>query len=65
MGLKNPIGETITWGKEYTVIGVIRNILMESPYEPVKQAVYYITPEAGYLNIKINPNASVSQALRK
>ena len=65
MGLKNPIGETITWDKEYTVIGVVGNILMESPYEPVKQAVYYITPEAGYLNIKINPNASVSQALSK
>ena len=65
MGLKNPIGETITWDKEYTVIGVVGNILMESPYEPVKQAVYYITPGAGYLNIKINPNASVSQALSK
>lgn len=65
MGLENPIGETITWDKEYTVIGVVRNILMGSPYEPVKQAVYYITPEAGYLNIKINPNASINHALSK
>ncbi len=65
MGLKNPIGEIITWGKEYRVVGVIKNILMQSPYEPVKQAIYYITPEAGYLNIKIKPNASVSQALKR
>ena len=65
MGLKNPIGEIITWDKEYRIVGVIKNILMESPYEPVRQAIYYITPEAGYLNIKINANASVSQALKK
>ncbi|HKO82119.1 MAG TPA: ABC transporter permease, partial [Chitinophagaceae bacterium] len=65
MGLKNPIGEIITWGKEYRVVGVAKNILMESPYEPVKQAIYYITPEAGYLNIKIKASASVNEALKK
>ena len=65
MGLKNPIGEIITWDKKYKVVGVIKNILMESPYEPVKQAIYYITTEAGYLIIKINDNANVRQALKK
>jgi putative ABC transport system permease protein len=65
MGLKNPVGETITWGKKYTILGVIKNIVMQSPYESVKQAVYYITPEAGYLNIKINPNSSTSEALNE
>lgn len=63
MGLQHPVGETIFWGKPYTIIGVVKNVVMTSPYEPVKQALYYITPEAGYLNIKISPRASASAAL--
>lgn len=64
MGLQQPLGAAITWGKKYTVIGVIKNIVMTSPYEPVKPAIYFITPEAGYLNIKFSPTASVGEALR-
>ncbi len=63
MGLQHPVGATITWDKTYTIIGVIRNIVMTSPYEPVKQALYFITPEAGYLNIKINAGANINEAL--
>jgi putative ABC transport system permease protein len=65
MGLEDPVGQTVTWNKTYTIIGVIKNIVMTSPYEPVKQAMYFITPEAGYLNIKIKPNAGISEALGK
>ncbi len=64
MGLKNPIGEIVNWGKKYTVLGVIKNIIVGSPYEPVKQAIYYINPEVGsVINIKVKPDAGFKDAL--
>ncbi len=65
MGLQNPIGQTVSWNKTYTIIGVIKNIVITSPYDPVKQAVYFITPQAGHLNIKIKPNVGTREALSK
>jgi putative ABC transport system permease protein len=66
MGLKNPVGETIRRGTtELHVIGVIDDMVMESPYEPVKQTLFYIRKKYtnDYLNIRIDPNTSVSRAL--
>ncbi|WP_143305521.1 ABC transporter permease [Chitinophaga vietnamensis] len=64
MGLKNPVGEIVRWnGRAYHVIGVIRNIIMESPYAPVKQAVYFLYNGPGVLNIRINPARSAPDAL--
>ncbi|AYQ34853.1 permease prefix domain 2-containing transporter [Runella sp. SP2] len=73
MGLQNPLGETISWKfRENTayfqVIGIIKDMVMESPYEPVKPAIFYIKPINGkpnWLNVKINPSVSISQALPK
>lgn len=66
MGLKNPVGETVTWGKKYTIIGVIKNIIVGSPYDAVKQAMYYIDPErGGVINIKVNPGVGFKHALSK
>jgi ABC-type antimicrobial peptide transport system permease subunit len=65
MGLQHPIGQRITWNRTYTIIGVIRDVVMTSPYEPVKQALYYVTPQAGYLNFRINPNVSAGNAVEK
>ncbi|MDF7815956.1 permease prefix domain 2-containing transporter [Runella sp. MFBS21] len=73
MGLQNPLGETISWKfRENTayfqVIGIIKDMVMESPYEPVKPAIFYIKPINGkpnWLNVKINSSVSISQALPK
>jgi putative ABC transport system permease protein len=67
MGLKSPVGETVRmWNNNYTVIGVVKNMVMNSPYEPVKQTIFNINKDmGGFLNIKINPNVSAHQALRK
>lgn len=66
MGLKTPVGEIITWdNKQYTVIGVTKDIVMASPYEPVKPTIFYINPEPGFLNIKISPTASTGEALSR
>ncbi len=65
MGMKEPIGEVITWGKKYTVIGVTKNIVMGSPYEFIKPTIFYISDEPNFLNIKVYPHASTGEALAK
>jgi putative ABC transport system permease protein len=67
MGLKNPIGEIVREGKkDMTVIGVVKDMVMESPYEPVKQTIFRIGrgPFDDIL-IKIYPKISAHEALGK
>jgi putative ABC transport system permease protein len=65
MGLKNPIGETIHWfGQPMTIVGVIKDIVADSPYGEVKPGVYFFNRgSAGNLLVKINPKVSMSSAL--
>ena len=67
MGLSNPLGETIQWfDKSYKVIGVVNDMLMQSPYEPVKPTVFVLSNDANNaVLIKINPAVSASNALNK
>jgi putative ABC transport system permease protein len=67
MGLSNPIGETIQWfDKSYKVIGVVSDILMQSPYESVKPTLFVLSNDANdAVLIKINPAVSASAALSK
>ena len=74
MGLKNPIGENIRWtfwvtheSKNYTVLGVVKDMVMESPYEPVKPTIFFIkslNAGVGWINIKI-ANIPLAEALPK
>jgi ABC-type antimicrobial peptide transport system permease subunit len=67
MGLKNPIGENVKWDDQnYKVIGVIKNMVMESPYEQVRQIVYSLRNEKiNFILIKINPSVSAADAITK
>jgi putative ABC transport system permease protein len=74
MGLANPIGETITWKwhdnepKPYTILGMIRDMVMESPYESVEPTLFFVKALNGgvnWINIRINPKIAISQALPK
>ncbi|PSL23027.1 ABC transporter permease [Chitinophaga ginsengisoli] len=68
MGLKNPIGKIVQVGtKQLHVIGVIKDMVMGSPYEPVKPTIFRMG-KAGffdYMNIRINPQASAHDAIDK
>ncbi len=74
MGLKNPIGENIRWtfwvtheSKNYTVLGVVKDMVMESPYEPVKPTIFFIKSlngGVGWIHIKI-ANIPMAEALTK
>lgn len=65
MSLKKPVGQTIDWwGRKYHVVGVVKNMVMQSPYEPVKQSIFYINKDAGnFLNIRLNPKQNMQAAL--
>ena len=74
MGLKNPVGENIRWtfwvnqeSKNYTVLGVVKDMVMQSPYEPVLPTIFFIKSlNAGvdWINIKI-ANMPMAEALPK
>jgi putative ABC transport system permease protein len=68
MGLPKPVGEVIRWDNTpFTIVGVIKDMVMESPFEPVRQSVYLVHygNANSYMNIRINPAISVSEALAK
>jgi ABC-type antimicrobial peptide transport system permease subunit len=67
MGLENPVGETVTWGKQpLHVVGVVEGMVMESPYEPVQHAIYYIAPwPAQVVTMRLRPGKSAPDALAK
>jgi ABC-type antimicrobial peptide transport system permease subunit len=67
MHLKHPVGETIKWdGENFTIIGVIKDMVMESPYEHVGQTVYALKKEPlRFITIKISPSISAPDALEK
>ncbi len=68
MELKNPVGEIITWGGyPFRIIGVIKDMVMESPYNPVRQTMYMVNYDeaTAYIHIRINPKLSTGDALTK
>lgn len=66
-GFKDPIGKIIKFNdKSYTVTGVVKNMVMESPYVPVQPTVFMV--DYGWTNIitiKIKPDMPVRSALAK
>jgi putative ABC transport system permease protein len=66
MGFENPIGEIVrSFGRSYTVIGVVEDMVTQSLYESNKQTVFFLDQfnRASFINIKINPQSSASEAL--
>ncbi|MEP6514140.1 MAG: FtsX-like permease family protein, partial [Parafilimonas sp.] len=67
-------GETVTWkwGENkpvpYTILGIIKDMVMESPYEPVEPTMFFIKPLNGgvsCINIRVNPGIVMNKALPK
>jgi putative ABC transport system permease protein len=67
MGLKNPVGETLRWmGKPYLIVGIVHDLLMENPYEPIGRTVFVMAPDAQpIVNLRINPQMSAHEAIAK
>jgi ABC-type antimicrobial peptide transport system permease subunit len=72
MGFKNPLGETVTMkagslkDAPYKVIGVIKDMLMESPYDPVSPTIFLLNKgRANFETVKLNPSAEIHTSLSK
>jgi ABC-type antimicrobial peptide transport system permease subunit len=65
MGVKNPVGMEITWDEEKLhIIGVVEDMITQSPYEPVKQTVYVLNyNNVNWINLKLSPAKSTSESL--
>jgi len=70
MGLHNPVGETITWknthiGGRYKIRGLVKNIVMNSPYEAVYPTIFLLKGDLNWILMKINPAMSTRTSLSK
>lgn len=67
MGLKDPVGQVVTWwDNKLTVIGVVENMIIESPYSMPKPIVYSILEGQGSMALlKLNAGISAHDALSK
>jgi len=72
MGIKDPVGKFLRDEDEedpappMQIIGVVEDMIMQSPYEPVKQSLYVFDRdgEASFYNLKLNPKQGVSDNLK-
>lgn len=67
MELRNPVGETIRWfGEPYKVVGVVNDMVMQSPYGQVKPSIFHLyTSAQNFIIIRIHPAVSAGGALYK
>lgn len=65
MDLKNPVGETISWwGNPLKVIGVVENMVIQSPYTEVRPVIYPLLRDpSGMVLLRLAPTASASAAV--
>lgn len=66
-GMENPVGQVIKWqGKERQIVGVVRDMVIESPYKAVLPCIFLV--DYGWLRfitIRIKPTVSMQDALSK
>jgi ABC-type antimicrobial peptide transport system permease subunit len=65
MNLKNPLGMQIRdAGRPFTVIGILNNVVMESPFKPVDPMIIFYAPDrSNSISIRLNQSVSPKKAL--
>ena len=62
MGVKNPIG--MRFGQGNTIIGVMDNVVMDSPFEPVEPMMVFFNPgQSSSISVRLNNSAELQKAL--
>ncbi|MBA4850860.1 ABC transporter permease [Emticicia sp. BO119] len=61
------VDKIITWnGRKYHVVGVIKDMVMQSPYAPILPTVFLLDYEwANVITIKLKPSLSANEAISK
>ena len=68
LGFENAVGETLTWNEQpYTIIGVIKDMIIESRYAPVRPSLWHIArhDNNGVAILKLNPEMGAHEAVEK
>lgn len=66
LGFKDPVGEVLKWNnKPYTIIGIVNDIMQESPFYPVRPTLYHLGEYEDLYNLilKLDPQKNVKQSL--
>ena len=67
MGFDNPIGETVyEWNTPYHVVGVVKDFVLESPYDPIRPMV--IGGPKGWfnnINVKLSAHGALAENLER
>jgi len=65
--LKNPVGEVLTrdhGNERYTIVGVVKDMISESPFEPVRQMIFFLNKHfINTVTIRVRPEAGMTRAL--
>lgn len=66
-GLKDPVGTVLKWeGHSYTVIGVVQDLIQDSPYRPVSPGLFFVNPnEVSWIILKLNPARPAAESLAR
>jgi hypothetical protein len=66
MGFEDPVGETVKWGDDvYRVIGVVNDMITQSPYEPTEQTFFAMKGWLGVITVRLSPEVPAREALAK
>ncbi len=64
IGIPHPVGETVKFfGRSYRVIGVVNNMITNSPYEDVSPAIFLGDRYVNTITMRLNPGKSVHATL--
>lgn len=69
IGFKDPVGKQIYQENNpapYTIIGVVKDLVMMSPYEPVKQTLFFLGEDrVNHLNFRLKPSVVPGEAIAR
>src|SRR5215213_5617808 len=66
LGFKNPVGTVLKWNdRPFTIIGVVNDIMQESPFYPVRPSLYHLDSYEYMYNLilRLNPQKNAKQSL--
>ncbi|WP_336517892.1 ABC transporter permease [Pollutibacter soli] len=67
LGFGNPVGKTLKWNDQsFTIIGIVKDIMQESPFFPVRPTLYHIGDYDNLYHVvlKLNPQRNAGQSLK-
>ncbi len=67
LGFKDPVGKTLKWNNQpFTIIAVVKDIMQESPFYPVRPTLFHVGKYENMYNliIRLNPDKTGSASLK-